>query len=210
MSSTTMTRDDVRVVAPALCGWRALAFAPLSPATWRAYGQAAVGCIWLWCAAIVGATLVSVGAMTSWIMGVGLILLVATMWLAHWFAVAEAARLTAQTGVDVVAAPRRRNLRGGFWRTFLGPLADGRSWAALGYAALSTITSTLAFALIGFLGAVALAGVAAPLYLRHHSVPVHTMADFMANVGPVPTAVVGLVLVWFVPVIAQAFALLQV
>ena len=210
MSSTTLNRDDVAVVAPALCSVRGLLLAPVSGATWRAFGQAMIGWIWLLFTGIVLVTLAAVGVGTVPVAGFGLVLLVATMWVAHGFAVVEAARLTAQTGVDVVAAPRRRGAGGGFWRTVTGPLTDGRAWAAIGYAALGLVTSSVAFALVVVLSAAAVAGLGAPVYLRQHDVPVHDMASFMSNVGPVRTTLVGLVLVWVAAVVTQASALLQV
>ena len=204
-----MTRDDLRVVAPALFSLRELALAPVSPATLRAFSQAVIGWIWLICVGAAAMVYVSVSVFTS-PLGIGLVLALGGVWVAHWFAVAEAARLTAQTGVDVVAAPRRPNPRGGFWRTALSPLADGRSWAAIGYAAVSMVTSTIAFTLVIGFSAMGLAGLGAPLYLEHRNVPVHTMADVMSNVGPLPVAVLGLLLVWLTPVVAQASALAQV
>ncbi len=210
MSSTTLSRDDVTVVAPALCGARALLLAPVSPASWRAFGQAVIGWLWLWIIAIVTFTLVSVGAVLVPVFGVGVLLLAGTLWAAPGFAVAEAARLTAQTGVDVVAAPRRRFFGGGFWRTLLGPLADGRAWAAIGYVLLGLVVAAVAAGLVVGLSAAAVAGLGAPVYLEHRDVPVHSFADVMSNVGPVWAFLVALVLVWVVPVLAQAFALLQV
>ncbi|MCL2091701.1 MAG: sensor domain-containing protein [Micrococcales bacterium] len=209
MSSTTLTRDDVTVVAPALCGARALLLAPVSGASWRAFGLAVIGWVWLWFVGITLFTLVFVGVATLPLAGFGLLLLTGTLWTAHWFAVVEAARLTAQTGVDVVAAPRRRIARRGFWRTVLGPLADGHAWAALGYVLLGLVVSTVAAGLLVGLSAAAVAGLGAPWFLEQRDVPVHSFADFMSNVGPVRTALVALLLVWVVPVLAQAFALLQ-
>ncbi len=210
MSSTTLTRDDVTVVAPALRSVRALLLAPVSPASWRAFGQAVIGSIWLWLSAIIVVTLVSVSVFLVPLAGVGVVLLAGTLWAAHGFAVAEAARLTAQTGVEVVAAPLRRLAGRGFWRTLLRPLADGRAWAATGYVLLGLVVSSIGAGLVVGLSTAAVAGLGAPLYLDQRDVPVHTFADAMSNVGPVRAFLGALVLVWVVPVLAQASALLQV
>lgn len=209
MSSTTLTRDDVTVVAPALCGVRALLLAPVSAASWRAFGQAVIGWVWLWTVAITMFVFVSVSVFLVPVAGIGVALLAGTLWAAHGFAVAEAARLTAQTGVDVTAAPRRPLVRHGFWRTLLSPLADGRAWAAMGYTLLGLVVSTVGAGLVVGLSGAALAGLGAPFYLKQRDVPVHSFGDVMSNVGPVWTFMVALVLVWVTPVLAQAFALLQ-
>ncbi|MCL2849034.1 MAG: sensor domain-containing protein [Micrococcales bacterium] len=198
MSSTIVTRDDVSVVAPALCSARGLLRAPVSLATWRAFGQAVIAWVWLLPVGIAAVTAVSVGVATSLVAGIGLALLIATVWVAHWFAVVEAARLTAQTGVDVAAAPRRRRLGTGFWRAAVTPLADGRAWAVLGYAVVGLVISSVALAVLVTSAAGALAGLAAPVYL--YSAPLRCTATFVG----------GVVLVWVVAVVAQSSALVQV
>jgi len=199
---------DMATVAPALLGGRALVAAPVSAATWRALAQTMVG--WPWLLTVGLLVLVWVPTSVSLIPAllVGIPLLVWSQLAVRWFARVEIARLRAQTGA-VIPLPHARPAAGpGWWSRFLAPLRDGRTWAANGYAALSTLTTSLAFALVVAAGAVALAGVLAPVYGVGPAVEDRFgVSRLVLGLVLLPA---GLVAAWVAAIAAQAAALLQV
>lgn len=145
--------DDVRLVAPALAGGRALALAPVSAATWRALGQLVVAAFWTVTVATVLLTGVAVG-LSVLLLVVGLPVLLVVLALARAYGRAERARLRAQLGADVPAPGRvvRRPGFRGWWLLLL----DGRAWAAVAHSALAALLTWVATVVAVALAAVGL------------------------------------------------------
>ncbi len=189
---------DVRLVAPALTGGRALALAPVSAATWRAVGQLVVAALWTGTVAVVLLTGAAVGVSLA-LLVVGLPVLVLTLALARGYGRAERSRLAAQLGADVPAPARpvrRPGFRGWWLRT-----VDGRAWAAVAHASVAATLSWTAVALVAALGAVGLvAGV---------ELVVPTVRDAL-QIDPWGWAVLVLpVGLWGAALVAQGATLLQ-
>jgi signal transduction histidine kinase len=195
--------DDLAAVAPAFIRPRELLRAPVSRATWRAYGQAAIGFPWLLVVFVVALTAFWVGFGLAFVFGVGLLVVVVTLLAGRGFARAERARLHAQLGVRIDAPAYRRPTSQSWWaRTFV-PLGDARSWAHLGYAGLGWFVATLEWGL-GLMGTGwALALVGFPLLT--------TLADLDHPDVPVllPVAL-GVVALWAAPLATQALTLAHV
>ena len=199
---------DLATVAPALSGGRRLALAPVAPETWRAVAQTTIGFLWLVTVGTVALTVVPVAASFILVFGVGLLMLPLVLVAARWFARAELARLEAQTGAVVPRAVPEYRGGPGWWSRFLAPLRDKRAWAALGYAALSVLTSSLAFAFVVGLGGAGLAGVLAPVY---GTGPVlETWIAWPAWLLGVALVLAGVVALWLAALAAQAGSLLHV
>lgn len=159
---------DVRQVAPALAGGRALVLAPVSVATWAGAGQLAV-------AAVVSATVTTV-LVTGVSLGVGLAvlvvgvpLLVLTLLLARAYGALERSRLRAQLGVllpapapgpEGVLRPRR------WW----AGARDARAWQAVAHTVVTTVLTWTAGGVALGLGAGALVALVAP-FTGRASVP---------------------------------------
>ncbi|MFC8191728.1 sensor histidine kinase [Cellulomonas sp. NPDC057328] len=190
--------DDVRLVAPALTGGRALALAPVSAATWRAVGQLVVAALWTLAVAIVLATGAGVGVSLV-VLLVGLPVLVLTLVLARAYGRAERARLGAQLGAvvpDPAAPVRRPGFRGWWLRT-----VDGRAWAAVAHALVAAALTWTAVAVVAGLGAV---GLVAGVQL------VVPAARAALQIDPWGWAVVVLpVGLWGAALVAQTATLLQ-
>ncbi|MCR6688926.1 histidine kinase [Cellulomonas sp.] len=199
---------DLAAIAPALLGGRELALAPVTAATWQAVSQTFIGFLWLVTLGTVAMVLIPTGVGLVPALGIGIPLLVLTLVAARGFARAEIARLRAQTGAVIPPADARRASRPGWWAAFVAPLFDSRAWAATGYAALSVLTASLAFALVIGLGAGGLAGIASPVY------GTGPVIEEWAGRSPVVITVVlvllGLGALWLSAIAAQAAALLQV
>ena len=204
-ATTPSWRDDARTVAPALLAGRPLALAPVSLATWRALGQIVVGWVWLMVAGIVAITTVSTSVGTVPAFGIGLAMLAGTLWLAHGFAVAETVRLSAQTGLGIDVAPRRRPTGPGPWRAGRALLGDGGCWAASAYAAIGLITSTAAFAIVVGLYAALPAAIGAAL--ARWAVAAHDDRPWSHLVAFV---LLGVVAAWLAGLLVQVSALVHV
>lgn len=201
MTSGDHPLDDLRVVAPALRGGRALGLAPVSAATWRAVSQSAVGAVVLTVAAALVVTVVPL-ALTLAVVGVGLPLLVAVLVAAAPAAGLERARLRAHLGVDVDPpdlAWRDPGARA-WWRGWGRVALDPRRWGAVLYAVVGAGLAALQLGAVAVLGGGGLALLALPAY--------RTWAD----VG-LPAAVLvaaGLAGVWLAAVLAQLLTLAHV
>ncbi|WP_136517962.1 MULTISPECIES: sensor histidine kinase [Cellulomonas] len=189
---------DVRLVAPAVAGGRALALAPVHRATWRAVGQLVVAAFWTLAVAVVllAGAAVGVGLV---LLVVGVPVLVVTLLLARAYGRAERARLGAQLGARVPppAPPvRRRGFLGFCMRTL-----DGHAWTAVSHALVVMLLTWTALAVVVALAAVG--GVAAV----ELAVP---PARTALQVDPWWWGVIVLpVAVWGAAVVAQATTLLQ-
>ncbi|MGW6132525.1 sensor histidine kinase [Cellulomonas sp. NPDC055163] len=192
--------DDLRVVAPALTGGRALLRAPVSAATWRAVSQATVG-VWLLLAASIALVLAIGFSVAFAVLVVGIPLLVLTLLVARPLAALERSRLRAQLGVDIPAPEYRRAADARLWRRAWGVLTDIRSWAHLAYTLLGLGVTGLQALMIWMLGGFALAAVAFPLYVASTDVPV-SRVPFLVLAGLVGT--------WVWPLGLQALTLLHV
>ncbi|MCG2799024.1 MAG: histidine kinase [Cellulomonas sp.] len=197
--------DDLAVVAPALSGGPQLWRAPLTAATWRAVSQTVLGWIWLTLAGIVTLALVPTAASLVLVFGVGLVLLAGWQLVAHGFAVVEAGRLSAQTGLRIEAAGRRRPSGPGGWPAVVALLGDRGAWAASLYAVLGMFTSMIAFAVVIVLFSGGLAGMV--------TVALGVFPDLLATRSAVidlGLVVGGVLALWLGAVAAQGFSLLQV
>ncbi|GAA4716849.1 hypothetical protein GCM10023216_00890 [Isoptericola chiayiensis] len=190
----TSTRSVPRETAPAVTSLPGLLRAPWAGATWRGLAQLALGYLWLVTVGLVVFDLVLVAASLVPALGLGLLVLPATLWLARWFAAAERARLAAQTGIAIQDPGRRRPARPGWWGRTTAELTDRRGWLATAYAVagLVVVTTFLSLAVVAAGSAVA------AVILGVHSV-VTQPAD-LSWLLAVPVAVV---LAWLAAVLAQ-------
>ena len=202
------TSRDLATVAPALADAGRFALAPVTPETWRALAQTTIGFLWLVTVGTVVLTVVPIAVSFVLVFGVGLLMLPLVLRAARGFARAEIARLGAQTGALVPPPVPAHRGGPGWWSRYLAPLRDTRAWAALGYAALATLTSSLSFALVVGLGGGGLAGILAPVY---GTGPL--LEDWLGWPTWLLTAALvlaGLVALWLAALAAQATTLLHV
>ncbi|GEL93947.1 sensor histidine kinase [Cellulomonas composti] len=201
------TAYDLGTVAPALRGGRELALAPVSGSTWRAVAQTIVGWPWLLAVGVLLLAWIPTSVSLVLVLGLGLPMLVLSQLVMRWFARVEIARLAAQTGA-IVQPPVHPRGGPGFWSKLLTPLRDGRAWAASGYAVLSVLTSSFAFALVAGFGGAAVAGILAPAYG-----PGPVLQDWSGlSRGALSLVLVGagVVALWLAALAAQGASLLQV
>ena len=205
--SYPLTTSDMSSVAPAFLGGRELALAPVSGATGRALAQVVVAWPWLLFFGILALTWVPTSAAMVLVFGIGLPMLAIGLLAARWFVGAELARLGAQTGVQVPRPADRRRGGPGWWSAFLSPLRDGRAWAATGYAALSSLTAPLAFAVVVALGGAGLAAILSPVY---GTGPVlEEYLGWSRGLLWIVLVVAGLGAMWLAALAAQGATLLQ-
>ncbi|KQR08483.1 sensor histidine kinase [Cellulomonas sp. Leaf334] len=152
--------DDIRVVAPALADWRALAAAPVSVATWRGISQIVVGSFVLLVAAIAFTVALSL-SLSLLVLVVGIPMLVATLWACRPFAAIERARLHAQLDVTIPAPTYPR--RDGVWASWWAVLSDSRTWAHVAYLVVAGLLLTAQGIAVTFAGGFALGGLVYPV-----------------------------------------------
>lgn len=138
-SSATDPAADLRLVAPALTGPRALLVAPVAPATWRAVSQATVGLPVLLVAGILAVVLAPLSVALVPVFGTGVPVLLVTLLGARGVARVERARLRALLRVQITPGdrPPRRSLRSrrGLWEA----ATDRAGWSAVLYAAVAVL-----------------------------------------------------------------------
>ena len=152
--------DDIRLVAPAFAGLRALAAAPVSVATWRGISQIVVGSFVLLVAAITFTVAIAF-SLSLLVLVVGIPMLVATLWACRPFAAVERARLHAQLDVTIPAPtyPRRE----GVWASWWAVLADSRTWSHVAYLVVAGLLLTAQGVAVAFAGGFALGGLVYPV-----------------------------------------------
>ncbi|GIG41037.1 sensor histidine kinase [Cellulomonas phragmiteti] len=187
---------DVRHVAPALTGGRALALAPVSAATWTAVGQLAIAAVAGLAAAVVLMTGVALGAGLL-VVVVGVPVLVLTLALARGYGTGERSRLDAQLGVVV---PPPAPGPGPVYRpsTWWAWLRDGRAWAAVAHALVTWLLTWTA------------ASVALSLAVGALVVPVAPLTGRVSWPHLAILAPVAVLAVWLAAVLLQLACLAQV
>lgn len=185
---------DVRHVAPAFTGGRALALAPVSAATWSAAGQLVLVSFTSLAATIVLLTGVLAGLGTLLVL-VGVPVLVLTLALARVHAAGERSRLRAQLGVDL---PSSRGPRGLGLPAWWDRLRDARAWAAVAHALITTVLAWTAGPLAAGLAAGVVVVVVAP-FVGPTSLP------HLALLAPL-----AVLAAWVAALVAQAAVLGQV
>ncbi|WP_278235548.1 sensor histidine kinase [Isoptericola sp. AK164] len=189
MTSTTAAPRDT---APAVTSLPGLLRAPWAAATWRGLAQLALGYLWLVSVGLVVFDLVLVAVSLVPALGLGLLLLPPTLWVARWFATAERARLAAQTGVALRDPGRRRPTRPGWWGWTKAELTDRRGWLATAYTLAGLVVATVFLTL----AVAAASGAVAAVVLG-----VRRVADTdLSALWALPIAVV---LAWLAAVLAQ-------
>ncbi|MGY4645118.1 sensor histidine kinase [Cellulomonas sp. URHB0016] len=197
------TDDDLRVVAPALAGVRALVTAPVSAATWRAISQIVVGSVALFIMGFWLSVALSLAAGLGVVFLVGVPVLVLTLWTTRPYAQLERARLAAQSLVEIPAPRYRQPSRDGWWPQWVAILADARTWGHVAYVVVAGLLMTVATVLVTALGSGGLALVVYPI-LSAALPDVHLPGHWTA------TMVGGVVAIWLAALVAQASTLAQV
>ncbi|WP_051274799.1 sensor histidine kinase [Cellulomonas sp. URHD0024] len=150
-------RDDLRLVAPALTGWRPLLAAPVSGATWVGISQTVVGSFLVGFAAIAVFVALAVGLSLA-VLFVGIPMVVVTLLAVRPIARLERARLHAQLRVTIDAPRYKQPRRPGWWAAWMAVLGDSRSWAHVAYLLVGSVilTASTVVVSVGLAGAVAL------------------------------------------------------
>ncbi|WP_199423937.1 sensor histidine kinase [Actinotalea solisilvae] len=198
MTSAAGPHDDVRAVAPALRGGRALLLAPVSAATWRAVSHAVVGTVVLLPVAAVVLTAVPL-SLALVVLGVGAPMLVLVLLASAPVAALERARLRAQLGVDIAPPelPRRDLGARRWWRGWGRVAADPRRWGHLLHVVVGLGLSVAQLGAVAALGGGGLALLALPAY--------RSWAD--VDLPAALLVAVGLAAVWLAALLAQLVTL---
>ncbi|MEG3614744.1 histidine kinase [Isoptericola haloaureus] len=189
MTSTPVAPRDT---APAVTSLPGLLRAPWAAATWRGLAQLALGYLWLVSVGLVVFDLVLVAASLVPALGLGLLLLPPTLWVARWFATAERSRLAAQTGVALRDPGRRRTPRPGWWGWTTAELTDRRGWLATAYTLAGLVVATVFLTLAVAAASSAVAAVV---------LGVRRVAD--TDVSALWALPIAVVLAWLAAVLAQ-------
>lgn len=130
----------------------------MSPATWRAVAQAAVGFPWLMLFGILALVLAPLSVGLIPVFGVGVPMLLLTLAGARWFARVERDRLRAQLGVAIVPGTARqpgswswRSLWS--WRGLRSAMSDPVGWRSLAYASVAMLLVCVQISVVWGLGA---------------------------------------------------------
>ncbi|PRZ03046.1 signal transduction histidine kinase [Isoptericola sp. CG 20/1183] len=155
----TTTEPVGHRVAPALTTHPGFFRAPFAAATYRGVAQLAVGWTWALTAGLLVVIAVVTAAAMVPVLGLGLVLLPATLALARAYGDVERARLAAQTGVVVPAPARRRPAQRRWTARLWAASTDPVGWRATAYAAVVLVLTSVYLAFVVALAAGAVGGV---------------------------------------------------